>query len=73
MGYAQDAPHVLEADLRSQHLTRWHDREESNDYGRCYIIVAPLIGPNGRTETIRSVWQIDLGTGLPGLITMVPE
>jgi len=36
-------------------------------------VVAPLTGPSGDTVLFHSVWQIDLGTNLPRLITMYPE
>lgn len=73
MGYTPTDYSNLEADLRVQHLTLDPANTEANDYGTCYEIVAPLVGPTGKSITFRSVWQIDLGTDVPRLITMVPE
>jgi uncharacterized protein DUF6883 len=42
-------------------------------WGTRYDIVAPLTGPSGDTVMFRSVWQIDLGSDQPRLITMYPE
>jgi hypothetical protein len=46
---------------------------KQSDYGVRYDIVAPLTGPVGRTVEFRSVWQIDVGTDVPRLITMCAE
>ena len=63
----------LETDLYEQHLMADVEEVEENDYGTCYAIVAGLTGPDARTIPFRSIWQIDLGTDLPRLITMYPE
>jgi hypothetical protein len=73
MGYQPDNWQQLEADIRSQHLSAELTAETENEYGTRYEIVAPLAGPAGRAVTFRSVWQIDAGTDIPRLITMVPE
>ena len=73
MGYARDRWQALEVDLRSQHLTVDVESVEHNDYGVSYRIVAPLVGPNRRVIRFRSIWQVDLGTDAPRLITIVPE
>jgi hypothetical protein len=66
MGYAADDWQTLENDLRQQHLGEDIMEEEENDYGTSYVIVANLIGPSGDTRLWRSVWQIDIGTDVPG-------
>ena len=64
----------METDIRAGHLTADVDLSaESSDYGTRFEIVAPLTGPLGRTVTFRSIWQIDVGTDYPRLITMYPE
>jgi hypothetical protein len=73
MGYQAARWQELEADLRNQHLTVVIDRVVDTAYGRRYEIHAPLTGPSGRTITFRSVWQIDIGTSQPRLITMYPD
>lgn len=73
MGYETDQWQQLDADLRAQHLTADVEHVEDTDYGTRYTLVAELTGPNGRTIAFRSVWQIDIGTDRPRLITMYPE
>ena len=73
MGYQADQWQRLETDLREQHLTADVEEVEENDYGTCYSVAAGMSGPDGRTILFRSIWQIDLGTDFPRLITMYPE
>jgi hypothetical protein len=63
----------LDADLRAQHLTADVECQTDSDYGDRFEIVAPLIGPNRRSILFRSIWQIDIGTDYPRLITIYPK
>jgi hypothetical protein len=63
----------LESDLRSMHLPEDVVAISQTQWGTRYEIVAPLTGPSGDFVVFRSVWQIDLGTNAPRLITMYPE
>jgi uncharacterized protein DUF6883 len=73
MGYAPENWQQLESDIRAQHLSAKVSESVESDYGMRYDIVAPLTGPSGRTIVFRSVWQIDLATDAPRLITRYPE
>lgn len=73
LGYFAENWERLEADIRAQHLTGHTEQESETAYGTRYEIVAELVGPSGRGATFRSIWQIDLGTDSPRLITMYPE
>ena len=73
MGYSGDDWQRLESDLRVHHLTAEVDCETDTDYGKRYEIVAPLPGLGGGLVLFRSIWQIDIGTDFPRLITMYPE
>ena len=73
MGYTAADWRKLESDLRAEHL--WSeviDRADS-PCGKRFEIVAPITGPSGDTVLFRSIWQIDLGTNRPRLVTMYPE
>jgi len=59
--------------LRDQHLTGYVEKFTQTDYGMRYNIIAPILTPDGRTLRLRSIWQIDTGTEVPRLITIVPE
>ena len=72
-GYRTDAWHVLEADLRTQHLTADVAVVKTNVYGRRYEIRAPLVTPSGQRVVFQTVWQIDNGTDVPRLLTMYPR
>lgn len=72
-GYRSDNPQALEADLRSQHLSRDVTGTSTNAYGVVYEIDGPITTPSGRAVQIRSVWQIDTGADVPRFITMYPR
>ena len=73
MGYSGDDWQRLESDLRVHHLAAEVDCETDSDYGQRYEIVAPLPDIDGGLVLFRSIWQIDIGTDFPRLITMYPE
>ena len=73
LGYSVEGWQSLEAELRAQHLVADVIREADSDYGKRYEVVAPVLGPSGRAVRFRSIWQIDIGTNVPRLITMYPE
>jgi len=73
MGYNQENYHVLEFDLRNQHLTHDALPGKVSIYGAKFEIVAPLIGPNGNLRLIRSVWMIRKNDTIARLITLIPE
>ncbi|MGH9197566.1 MAG: DUF6883 domain-containing protein [Acidimicrobiia bacterium] len=73
LGYRTDAPHVLESDLRAQHLSQDATRTSQNPYGVAYQIEAPITTPSGRIVRFCSIWQIDTGSEVPRFITMYPR
>ena len=73
LGYRSDAAHVLESDLRAQHLSLEVTRTRENAYGVVYEIVGPIKAPNGSRVQFCSVWQVDTGTDVPRFITMYPR
>ena len=73
LGYNQENYHILEVDLRNQHLTCDVQPGQVSIYGIKYEIVAPLVGPNGKKRLIRSVWMIRKSDTFARLITLIPE
>jgi hypothetical protein len=73
LGYRTDAPHDLESDLRTQHLSLNPTRTSENAYGVAYEIEGPIRTPGGRVVRFVSIWQIDTGSHVPRLITMYPR
>ena len=73
LGYRTDSPHVLELDLRAQHLSLNAARTSQNAYGVAYEIEGPITTPIGKRVRFCSIWQIDTGTEVPRFITMYPR
>jgi hypothetical protein len=71
--YRTDAPEVLEAHLRAQHLVLDAARTSQNAYGVVYEIEGPIATPSGHTVRFCSIWQIDTGSEMPRFITMYPR
>jgi len=44
--------------------------EESTEYGDKYRIVGALVGPNGRTLRVVSVWMIEAATRTTKFLTL---
>ena len=73
LGYSAQDWKRLDDDVRQQHLAADIVEQRDTAWGQRYDIVAPLTGPTGDTVMFHSIWQIDLGSDQPRLITMYPE
>jgi hypothetical protein len=73
LGYRTDAPQLLEADLRAQHLALDATRASQNAYGVTYEIEGAITTPSGKSVRFCSIWQIDTGSEVPRFITMYPR
>lgn len=47
-------------------------RVVETSYGPRYYVEGPIETPDGRDPAVRTVWQVDLGTTYPRLITAHP-
>lgn len=72
-GYKPARWQQLAEDLRQYHLPLEVFQIRRTSYGNRYEIRAPLITPVGRPLTIRSIWQTDVGSSVPRLITLYPD
>lgn len=45
---------------------------QDNDFGRKYLVLGALTGPQGRTADVVSVWIIRTGSTAPHLVTVYP-
>jgi hypothetical protein len=59
--------------IRRDHLGQEPKETLPTQYGDRYEIAAQITGPNGRSVSFCTIWQIDVGTDCPRLITMYPE
>jgi len=73
LGYSAENWARFETDLRSQHLPENAMTDESTRYGQKYLIRATLIGPNGSTAAVVSVWVVRSGEDFPRFVTAYPE
>jgi hypothetical protein len=73
LGYSSEKWRYLEADLRSQHLSRDAMREDHTAYGRKYVIRGTLVGPSGSSADLVSVWVLRIGEEIPRFVTAYPE
>ena len=73
LGYRTTAPEILEADLRTQHLSLDPERISQNAYGVVYEIDGSIKTPSGKMARFVSIWQIDTGSDVPRFITMYPR
>jgi hypothetical protein len=72
LGYTAEHWHLLEADLRGQHLTQDAELGESMPDGQLFTIRAILKGPNGQAAVVMSVWFIATAGGAPRFVTAYP-
>jgi hypothetical protein len=72
-GYRADNWQQLVSHIRRFHLNQDVEVRRQTLYGMRYEICAPLETPEGRPLTLRTIWQIDVGTDFPRLITLFPD
>ena len=56
LGYRTTAPEILEADLRTQHLSLDPERISQNAYGVVYEIDGSIKTPSGKMARFVSIW-----------------
>lgn len=61
LGYTRANWERLAADLRQFHLTAEAEEVLPTDYGRKFVIGAPIDTPAGIRAEVLSVWMIDVG------------
>lgn len=72
-GYTLENSEQLSHDLRTQLLAHDAVQLEKTKFGQFYEIRAPLVGPNGITLRVRSIWMKEHLSGLTKFSTLVPE
>ena len=72
-GYDFSRADELIHDIRHQVLAYDAVSSETNEYGQLYEISCPLVGPNGRTLEIRTIWMKEHLSGQTKFITLIPE
>jgi hypothetical protein len=72
-GYTAANPERLSNDLRTQVLSQDAVLLERTKFGQLYEIRALLVGPNGVTVRIRSIWMKEHLSGATKFITLMPD
>ena len=72
LGYEADNYERLESDIRSL-LGADAELAESNKFGAKYLVPGVIVGPNGRSGKIVTVWIILSEDSAPRFVTAYPE
>ncbi|GJQ24460.1 hypothetical protein BIY37_00170 [Candidatus Brocadia sapporoensis] len=72
-GYTLENWQLLESDLRNQILSLDVALIENTQYGQMYEIRGKLIGPNGKSLRVCTIWMTENETGNTKFITMYPD
>ncbi len=72
-GYKPDNWQVLENDLRTQILPSDATPTEMTEWGQRYEIRGKLVGPNGKTLSVRTIRMTEKATGITKFLTMYPD
>ncbi|MBE2282973.1 MAG: hypothetical protein IAE77_05900 [Prosthecobacter sp.] len=72
-GYSLNAPARLEADIRSQILPLEATPDGATAFGDMFVICGSLVGPNGRTLQVRTVWIKEALSGQVKFVTLYPH
>ena len=72
LGFSADRWEELESALRTQHLTQETGSAAVVSGGRTFTIRAILIGPNGQSAAVVSVWFIRASEAMPRFVTAYP-
>ena len=71
-GFSADRWEEFAASLKQQGTSHEVGRIVESTYGVRYIVEGTLETPDNRNPSIRTVWQIDVGSAYPRLITAYP-
>ncbi|MBU1397738.1 MAG: hypothetical protein KKH85_02400 [Proteobacteria bacterium] len=72
-GYILENWKVLERDLREQILSIDAVPTEKTEYGQMYEIRGKMVGPNGKSLAVCTIWMTEKATEETKFITMYPD
>jgi hypothetical protein len=72
LGYTANAWQTLQDDLLLLAATGESALSRANQYGEKYEVVGSLVGPNGRTGRIVSIWMVRDNDDAPRFVTAYP-
>lgn len=72
-GYTLKNWKVLESDIREQVLSIDAAPTEKTEYGQIYEIRGKMVGPNGKSLAVCTIWMTERATEETKFITMYPD
>ena len=72
LGFSADRWQELESAFRTQHLTQEAEPSAIVPGGQKFTIRAILVGPNGQSTVVVSVWFVRTGEATPRFVTAYP-
>ena len=72
LGYTESAWHRLSDDLRLIGTQSEARLGRHNGYGQMYAVDGSLVGPNGRSASVRTIWIVRDTEDRPRLVTAYP-
>jgi hypothetical protein len=72
-GYTPENWRILQHDLKNQILSKDALLLESTTFGQLYEIKGQLVGPNGKSLSVCTIWMKEKSTGQTKFITMFPD
>ena len=72
LGFTAEQWPELESALRTQHLTQDAEAGGAVPGGEKFTIRANLVGPNGQSASVVSVWFVRTGEAAPRFVTAYP-
>ncbi len=72
-GYTHDNWQILEKDLREQILTLGATPVEKTKYGQVFEINGEIVGPNGKSLSVTTIWMTENENNITKFITMYPD
>lgn len=72
LGYSAEDWLKLSEDLLSLARSNVARPGQQSDYGQKYEVSGTLMGPNGRTASVTTVWLVPVGDSRPRFITAFP-
>ena len=72
-GYTSENWEKLRQDIIEQILPLEAEWQDEDEYGVFYVIEGPLIGPNGKNLSVKTIWMKELVTQKTRFVTLFPQ
>jgi len=73
LGYTIARFTELQEDIRAFATHDAHELGRPSEYGTNYVVSGTIIGPNGNSATIQTIWIVLTGESFPRFVTAYPR